>query len=385
MTTAISRRNLFRQIGAGAAVSLGIPSLARASSADEGRGREDENPAAIGPVRLHKNENAFGPSAAVVAAVRAAGASVVGRYPDRPGDQLRGKLALQHGVRPNQIVLGSGSDDVLGKAIAAFGAGRTVIIADPTYAAFVDLARTSAAKIVAVPLRGDHSHDLEGMLSRADPATGLVYICNPNNPTGSVTRRGDLEAFIAKLPSSTIVVVDEAYHYYVGGSSDYASFIDRPINDSRVIVTRSFSTVHGLGGLRVGYAIAASDVAARLEASGPSNNISALAALAAVAALDDVEHVRVMVRRNTDDRQEFANQANARMLRVVDSHANFVLLNTGRPAPEMIEHFRKNGVLVAGPFHSFDKHIRVSLGSPKEMQEFWRVWDLMPANHSMPM
>jgi histidinol-phosphate aminotransferase len=385
MTTAISRRSLFRQLSAGAAVSLGIPSLARAASAAEDRGREGENSAATGPVRLHKNENAFGPSAAVVAAVRAAGASVVGRYPDRPDDQLRRKLALHHDVKPNQIVLGSGSDDVLGKTIAAFGVGRTVIVADPTYGTFVDLARRSAAKLVAVPLRGDHSHDLESMLFRADAATGLVYVCNPNNPTGSVTRRGDLEAFITKLPSSTIVVMDEAYHYYVGGSSDYASFIDRPISDPRVIVTRSFSTVHGLGGLRVGYAIAASEIAARLEASGPANNISAIAALAAVAALDDVEHVRVMIRRNADDRQEFANQANARMLRVVDSHANFVLLNTGRPAVEMIEHFRRNGVLVAGPFHSFDKHIRVSLGSPGEMQEFWRVWDLMPANHVMPM
>ncbi len=385
MTTAISRRSLFRQLSAGAAVSLGIPSLTRAASAAEDRGREDENSAATGPVRLHKNENAFGPSAAVVAAVRAAGASVVGRYPDRPDDQLRGKLALHHDVKQNQIVLGSGSDDVLGKTIAAFGAGRTVIVANPTYGTFVDLARRSAAKLVAVPLRGDHSHDLESMLSCADAATGLVYVCNPNNPTGSVTRRGDLETFITKLPSSTIVVMDEAYHYYVGGSSDYASFIDRPISDPRVIVTRSFSTVHGLGGLRVGYAIAASEIAARLEASGPANNISAIAALAAVAALDDVEHVRVMIRRNADDRQEFANQANARMLRVVDSRANFVLLNTGRPAVEMIEHFRKNGVLVAGPFHSFDKHIRVSLGSPGEMQEFWRVWDLMPANHVMPM
>ena len=385
MTMTISRRSLFRQLGAGAAVSLGIPSLAHAAAADEDRSREDENPAATGPVRLHKNENAFGPSAAVVAAIRAAGPSVVGRYPDRPDEQLRGRLALHHGVRPNQIVLGSGSDDVLGKAIAAFGAGRTVIVADPTYETFVDLARRSAAKIVAVPLAHDYSHDLEAMLSRADAATGLVYVCNPNNPTGSVTRRADLEAFIAKLPSSTIVVLDEAYHYYVGGSSDYASFIDRPISDRRVIVTRSFSTVHGLGGLRVGYAVAASEIAERLEASGPSNNISAVAALAAVAALDDVEHVRVMALRNADDRQEFANQANARMLRVVDSRANFVLLNTGRPAAEMIEHFRKNGVLVAGPFHSFDKHIRVSLGSPKEMQEFWRVWDLMPANHVMPM
>jgi histidinol-phosphate aminotransferase len=383
MTMAISRRSLFRQLGAGAAVSLGIPSLARAASIDE-------DPvvgplSATGPVRLHRNENAFGPSPAVVSAIRAASVSVLSRYPEAPDAMLRRKLAELHSVGADRVVLGCGSDDVLAMAIAAFGVGRKVIVANPTYDAFVSRARKSATEIIAVPLRSDYTHDLEAMLSRADVATGLVYICNPHNPTGSVTRRRDLEAFIAKLPPSTIVVIDEAYHHYVGGSSDYASFIDRPINDPRIIVTRSFSTVHGLGGLRIGYAIASSDTAARLEAAGMSNNINAVAAISAVTALDDVDHVRTIVRRNADDRQEFANQANARMLRVVDSHANFVLLNTGRPAVELIEHFKKNGVLVAGPFQPFDKHIRVSLGSPVEMREFWRVWDLMPANHAMPM
>lgn len=378
----ISRRGLFRQLGAGAAIGLGIPSLARAAEVGDALVAEASS---AKPVRLHRNENAFGPSATVVSAIRAASASLLSRYPDATDDLLRRKLAKLHGVAANRVVLGCGSDDVLGMAILAFGTGRKVIVADPTYGAFVDRARVTAAELVAVPLRSDYSHDLDAMLSRADSSTGIVFICNPNNPTGSVTRRRDLEAFIAKLPASTTVVIDEAYHYYVGGSSDYASFIDRPIDDPRVIVTRTFSTVHGLGGLRVGYAIASAQAAARLETSGLSNNINSVAALAAVAALDDVDYVRTMIRRNVDDRQEFANQANARMLRVVDSHANFVLLNTGRPAADMVEHFRKNGVLVAGPFHSFDKHIRVSLGSPAELQEFWRVWDLMPANHVMPM
>ena len=378
----ISRRSLFRQLGASAAIGLGIPSLARAALVDEG---PVNGTAAPGPVRLDRNENAFGPSAAVVAAIRAASTSLVSRYPDAHDALLRRRLAELHGVSPEHVVLGCGSDDVLEMAITAFGAERKVIVADPTYAGFVDRARRSASEVVPVPLRSNYSHDLDGMLSRADGSTGIVFICNPNNPTGSVTRRRDLEAFIAKLPASTMVLIDEAYHHYVGGSSDYASFIDRPIDDRRVIVTRSFSAVHGLGGLRIGYAIASAHAAARLESSGLSNNINAVAALAAVAALEDVDHVRAMSRRNADDRQEFANQANARMLRVVDSHANFVLLNTGRPAAEMVEHFRKNGVLVAGPFHSFDQHVRVSLGSPEEMREFWRVWDLMPANHAMPM
>ena len=387
MTKELSRRSLFRQLGAGAAVSLGIAPLARAASA----GREtpdlivDGGDKIVGPVRLHKNENAFGPSEAVVAAIRAASASVVTRYPEKADAMLREKLADVHRVRPEQIVLGCGSDDVLGMAIAAFAAGRNVIVADPTYDAFVDRARRSGADVISVPLRGDYAHDLEAMLVRADSATGLVYVCNPNNPTGSITRRRDLEAFIANLPPSSYILMDEAYHHYVGGSSDYASFIDRAVGNPRVIVTRSFSTVHGLGGLRVGYAVASLDAVARMEAMGFTNNLNAVAALAAIAALDDIDYVRVTARQNVNDRQEFANQANARMLRVVDSQANFVLLNTGRPAADMVAHFKKNGVLVAGPYRGFDKHIRVSLGSPVEMREFWRVWDLMPANHVMPM
>jgi histidinol-phosphate aminotransferase len=386
MTTEISRRTLLRQLGAGAAVGLGIPSLARAASRERGLASDAADAAAIArPVRLHRNENAFGPSAAVVAAIRTSGTSIVSRYPDGANARLRRRLADLHKVNPEQVVLGCGSDDVLNMAILAFGSGRKVIVADPTYEAFVERARQAGAEVIRVPLRADHAHDVDAMLSRVDAATGLVYICNPNNPTGSVTRRRDLESFIANLPASIYVLIDEAYHYYVGGSSDYASFIDRPLNDRRVIVTRSFSTVHGLGGLRVGYAIAPPGAAARLEAHGVPNSLNAVAAIAAVAALDDTDHVRVMIQRNADDRQEFNNQANARMLRVVDSQANFVLLNMGRPAADMVEHFRKNGVLVAGPFHPFDKHIRVSLGTPAEMREFWRVWDLIPPNHVMVM
>jgi histidinol-phosphate aminotransferase len=115
------------------------------------------------------------------------------------------------------------------------------------------------------------------------------------------------------------------------------------------------------------------------------DDVSSVATVAASAALDGVEHVRASARRNQDDRQEFCNQANARMLRTIDSHTNFVMLNVSRPAAEAVAHFKRNGVLVAGPFPVFDKYIRVSLGTPGEMREFWRVWDLLPARHGMTM
>jgi histidinol-phosphate aminotransferase len=322
----------------------------------------------------------------VIAAIRGASITLANRYPDAPDERLRQTLAALHAVRPDQIVLGSGSADVLRMAVAAFlGPGKSLVVAQPTFGVMTDCARRAGAEVISVPLRSDYSYDLDAMLSHASASTGLVYICNPNNPTGSLTRRSELQAFIGKLPAGAYVLVDEAYHHYVGGSSEYASFIDRPLNNSRVIVTRTFSTIHGLAGLRAGYAVAAPETAAALSDHGLANNLNGVAALAATAALGDTEHVRISARRNADDRQEFCNQANARMLRTIDSHANFVMLNTARPAVEIVEHFRKNGVLVSGPFPTFDKYIRVSLGAPAEMREFWRVWDLMPVHHGMTM
>jgi histidinol-phosphate aminotransferase len=181
-----------------------------------------------------------------------------------------------------------------------------------------------------------------------------------------------------------VVLIDEAYHHYAGTSSDYASFIDHPVDDSRVVVARSFSKIYGLAGLRIGYAVAAAPVARRLASSALAENVNVVAARAASTALDDGGHVRMSVRRNDDDRQEFFNQANARMLRTIDSRTNFVMVNTERPAGEIIEHLVKHDVLVSPPIPGFDKHIRVSLGTPAEMREFWRVWDLMPV-HKMSM
>jgi len=253
-------------------------------------------------------------------------------------------------------------------------------VARPTFELMGDCARRAGAEVITIPLTHDYSHDLSAMLARSDSATGLVYICNPNNPTGTLTSRRDIEAFVGRLPETTFVLIDEAYHHYLDKSSDYASFVDRPIDDNRVIVTRSFSKIFGLAGMRVGYGVAAPQTARLLASCRLPEDVNVVAAQAAIAALGDPEHVRLSSVRNADDRQEFFNQSHARMLKPIDSQTNFVMMNTGRPAVEIIEHFKKNNVLVSPPIPAFDKHIRVSLGSQADMREFWRVWDLMPAS-----
>jgi histidinol-phosphate aminotransferase len=370
----ISRRNLLRRIGAAAAsTAVAPPMLTSAASRPSGR------------IRLNRNENAYGPSAKAIARMEEAAQTVANRHPDADAEALRDKIAGLHHVTPEQVVLGCGSGDILRMAADAFLGGRKkLVVALPTFESMGGYARRAGADVVAVPLTRAYSHDLEAMLARSDAATGLVYICNPNNPTGTLTRRQDLEAFLRKLPATAGVLIDEAYHHYAGASSDYASFIDRPVEDSRVIVARSFSKIHGLAGLRVGYAVAAAPTARRLASSALAESVNIVAAQAASAALDDAGHVRLSVKRNDDDRQEFFNQANARMLRAIDSRTNFVMLNTERQAGEIAGHFKTHDVLVAHSIPGFEKYIRVSLGTPAEMREFWRVWDLMPI-HKMSM
>jgi len=373
----ISRRNLLRRLGAAAAVGT-IPLMDQASLAATTRssGAHEHG----GPIRLNLNENAYGPSERAVAAMRDS-LGLVHRYPDS-ADALVGEIAALHGVTRERVVLGCGSAGILRMAAASFlGPRGKVVLASPTFDLIAEYARSEGAEVATVPLDKRYAHDLDAMLAQAKAPGSLVYICNPNNPTGSLTPRTDLEAFIRTLPSTTRVLIDEAYHHYAGASSAYASFLDRPVDDRRVVVTRTLSKVYGLAGLRVGYAIAAAEVARELAAHGVPMDVSVLALRAGAAALSDLDHVRLSVERNANDRQEFYNQANARMLRVIDSHANFFMLKTGGPAEGAIDHLRKHNILVAPPIPSMAKHIRVSLSTPHDMVEFWRVWDLMPGHH----
>jgi histidinol-phosphate aminotransferase len=359
-------------MAAGAAATAAFPSLAEVAL---GAGK------AGGPIRLSRNENAYGPSAKVTAAMQEAALNVANRYPEVEAEALRVKIAALHGVAPEQVVLGCGSSEIMRMAVDAFvGSRKKLIVALPTFDLIGGFAQRAGAEVIAVALSKDYSHDLGAMLARTDDAAGLVYICNPNNPTGSLTRRQDIEVFVRSLPATTYVLIDEAYHHYVSPSADYASFIDRRLDDNRVIVARSFSKIYALAGLRAGYAIAAPATARLLDSYRLPEEVNIVAAKAAITALDDTEHVLESVRRNTDDRQEFFNQANARMVRAIDSHTNFVMINTARSAVEVIEHFKKNNITLPQPFSSFDEYVRVSMGTTVEMREFWRVWDLMPVH-----
>ncbi|MGB6962862.1 MAG: histidinol-phosphate transaminase [Candidatus Acidiferrum sp.] len=371
----ITRRSFFRNVAAGAAVTAAFPSLKDLAFGELAPGSRASEPG--GPIILSRNENAYGPSQKVIACMQDS-LQFANRYPDPAVSALHERIAQSHSIKPEQLVLGCGSGEILSITACAFLApGKKLIVALPTFEAIGRCAKSLGVEAVEVPIAHNFSHDLRAMLARADAATGLVYICNPNNPTGSLTPRTELEAFIRKLPPTTTVLIDEAYHHYVEQTGDYSSFIDNPMNDDRVIVARTFSKVFGLAGIRVGYAVGAPEKIQALAARRLPEGLNAVGARAALVAYDDLEYVRLNVKRNADDRQEFFNQANARMVKGIDSHTNFAMLRTGRNAAEIIEHFKKNNVLIGRLFPSMSSYIRVSFGTPPEMKEFWRVWGLM--------
>jgi histidinol-phosphate aminotransferase len=378
----ISRRNLLRNIGAGAIVGA-LPLSPAMEEALWGNSAPAQPAPAAGtvavePVLLYRNENPYGPSEKVLTVLRESAASG-NRYPRTEYDTLLDKLAALHRVKREQIVLGCGSGEILCMAAMAFlKPGKKLVEAAPTFPALGKLAQTASIEVADVPLNTRYEHDLPTMLDRVSPSTGLVYIVNPNNPTGTLTPRKDLEAFIAKMPAGVTVLIDEAYHHFVAPDADYESFLDRPIGDPRVIVARTFSKIFGLAGMRIGYAVGTPETAKRLAAGFPAWSVSVVSARAASAALDDVDYVRLGIQRNAADRQEFLNQANARALHPIESQANFVMMNPQRPPDDVIKFLKERNILIGPKYPALDKYVRISLGLPSEMKIFWDAWDQMP-------
>ena len=237
-----TRRNFFRNAASGVAAAAALPPVAEFVFSEFVPASRASEPG--GPIILSRNENAYGPSQKVIASMQDA-LQFANRYPDPAVNALHERIAQSHSIKPEQLVLGCGSGEILSITASSFlGPGKTLITAVPTFESIGRCAKALGAQVVEIPLDKNFSHDLPAMLARADASTALVYICNPNNPTASLTPRKDLEEFIRKLPPSTTVLIDEAYHHFVGATPEYTSFIrqTRERHD-RIIVARTFSKV----------------------------------------------------------------------------------------------------------------------------------------------
>src|SRR5215813_6351817 len=259
-TISISRRDFARLLGAGAAaavvrpaISFGKPTQSVATPLAEG-----------GIVRLSANENPYGPSPKAFKAITDS-FGLACRYPDEHNDVLIDKLAKLNGVNHDQILLGDGSGEILKLCAETFTGPQNgkLVAADPTFEAILNNASSNGAEVVKVPLTSTYAHDLPKMLGSAN--AGLIYVCNPNNPTASITPKNDLRDFITKSPPETMVLVDEAYFHFAD-SPDYESVIPFVKESPNLLVARTFSKIYGMAGLRCGYCVAQKQTIGRMRA-----------------------------------------------------------------------------------------------------------------------
>ena len=320
-------------------------------------------------IQLNSNENPYGPShAAREAMTRSQG--VAGRYPDGAEDEVRRALARLHGVVPEQIQLGCGSSEILRMADGAFlDAGKKVVVAEPTFEAVLAYNRVTRATPVKVPLDAAFRHDLPRMAAACDAAAGLVYVCNPNNPTGTVVTGEELAAFLARVPVSVTVLLDEAYHHFVEHPG-YRSGTELLAAHPNLIVVRTFSKIYGMAGMRLGYAVAARDKVEALNRFASFSNTNAAVLAAALASLAEPDLVPRMKRRLNDTRRWLTGQLAAEGRRFIQSEANFVMIETGHDVAPLITSFAARRILVGRKFPSMPTWLRVSVGTPAETAAF---------------
>jgi histidinol-phosphate aminotransferase len=327
-----------------------------------------------GPARLSSNENPLGLPATARQAIMEA-LDEGNRYP-RLNATVVAELAARNGVRPEQVVLGSGSAEILQMTVQAVSAGGSnvrVVVADPTFPQVAHDARGMNAEVVKVPLLPDWSHDLDGMRAAAADAAGpvLVFICNPNNPTGTLTSCDDIAALLRSVPDDTWFLIDEAYLEYVEDPG-YRAFVTEATSRPNTLVSRTFSKIYGLAGIRMGYGIATQETVARVAPYAAGTNISHLASAAALACLKDESFAAESLRVNRDGLAFAYRTLRELGIDYMPSHANFVMHRLRGDVQPYIAAMREQGVNVGRAFPPMLQYNRVSIGLPWEMQA-WAV------------
>ena len=329
-------------------------------------------------VKLASNENPLGPSPKAMAAVQAA-LSKSHRYPDAGGFELVHRLAAHLDVPVDCLVLGNGSDDIIAMlGLALLQPGDTVAIPRPSFQMYEITVRSSGARPVWVPLK-DFATDLEGLAAAANDGARMVFITNPHNPTGTILTQKVFDDFLETIPGEVVVVLDEAYIEFVRSPDCPQSPVylnrDRPI-----IGLRTFSKAYGLAGLRIGYGLMPSDLAEVLNRVRQPFNVNSLAMSAAAAALTDTEFLQQTLDLVHEGIDFFSRELENRSLPFQTSQANFLLVELGPSAPEIVTRLLERGVIVRGlTSYGYPEHIRVNAGLPEENQKFVEALDVVLA------
>ena len=337
-------------------------------------------------IRIGSNENPFGPGPAARQAIAAA-AGEVNRYPFRTVGALTDAIAGRHSVLAAQVLLGSGSGDLLNAVVTAFtSAARGLVTAAPTFEMPLNRARELGRPGIAVRVDASGRLDLDAMLAASEGA-GLVYLCNPNNPTATVHGGDDLERFIESVhrrSPDTMILVDEAYHEFVALPA-YRSVLPRAATDPRLVVTRTFSKIHGMAGLRVGFAVGTAATLDALRAWVDPMNMNAVGLPAALASLGDSAHLESQRAVNADGRARLRAAFAGAGYESFDSDANFLMVHVRRDPRSFAAACLARGVQVGRPFPPLLDYARITVGTPAEMERATRVFlDVLAAPPAAP-
>ncbi|MFK7814278.1 MAG: histidinol-phosphate transaminase [Maribacter sp.] len=322
-------------------------------------------------IRLSSNENPYGPSKRVRQVITN-NFDIACRYPSSVRPELVQMIADKEGVSKDHVVISGGSGEGLCAAGLTYGmSGGEIIAADPTFQQIMRYAENFGAYVHRVPVDSKMDHDLDAMANRITNKTRLIYICNPNNPTGTIIEKNRLENFIKLVDDKAVVFSDEAYYDFIT-EPEYPSMIELVKKGRNVIVSKTFSKIFGLAGMRIGYLIARPDIATRMK-KGIMANTNILALQAAKEALKDDDFYKFSIAKTTEAKNHIYETLDTLGLEYIRSHTNFVFFKSGRHIDGLMEDMQKENVLIGRPFPPFYDWARISTGKIEEVEQFGKA------------
>lgn len=322
-------------------------------------------------VKLASNENPLGPSQKAIDVIIEQ-ANQVNLYPDGAAIELRNKLAKKHNITPEQILIGSGGEQVIKLIAQTFvNEGDEVIMAAPSFILYDIMSKHIGAKVISLPLTSDFKHDFKMFLEKVNGKTKIVYVCNPNNPTGNIMSREEIINLASKLPTECILMLDEAYFEYAVHDSKYLDGLEILKTRPNTIILRTFSKVAGLAGLRIGYAFSSPEIIAEMTKIKGVFNANKLGQAAAVASLDDDEHITKTVQLNLESLNRMKEYFDANEMSYVPTHTNFIFVDINVSSRMAYEELLKRGVIIRPGFlWGYENYIRVSSGTMEQTEIF---------------
>ena len=337
--------------------------------------RQAERESGVRMIKMASNENPLGPSPKALAAMSAA-APQVNLYPDNDVSRLRLRLSELHGVRPEQTVVDNGSTALLGViSRTLLRPGLNAITSERSFIIYPIATKAAGGRFITVPMTND-TYDLDAITAAIDGDTRIIFIANPNNPTGTMIEAPAMDAFLRKVPEHVIVILDEAYcdfatDFASARGIDYSHSFDYVREERNVVVLRTFSKAHGLAGLRVGYGLGPAVLMQYFHRMRTTFSVSALAEAAALAALDDQEHTRKTIANNRRGAEFLMSKLSEMGYRPVPTFANFIFFDAGEDAAALSKHLQAGGIIVRplGPW-GIPTAIRVTIGTPEHNELF---------------